>query len=75
MCTWYAAVGGLKVRDEVLAARLYTEQFGIWHRDDTARPAATSKFDVVEHIGKTTDVVVNGQTSADPHTTVASCRY
>jgi len=73
--TWYAAVGGLEVRDKVLTARLDTEQFGIRHRDDTARPAATSKFDVVEHIGKTPDVVVDGQTPSDPHTAIASCRY
>jgi len=74
-CTWDAAVGGLEVGDEVLATRLYTKQFGIRHRDGAARPAATTKFNMVEHVGKTSDVVVNGQTTTNPHTTVASRRY
>jgi len=73
--TWNAAVGCLEVRDKVLAARLNTEQFSIWHRDGATRPAATSQLHVVEHIGETSDVVVYGQTPADSHATIASRRH
>ena len=73
--TWNTAIGGLKVCDEVFATRLNAEQLSVWDGDDTGRPAAAALLHVVEHVGKTSDIVVDLKTAPHPHTTVASGRY
>ena len=75
MPTCDAAIGGLEVGDEVLATRLNAEQFSVWNGDDAAGPPVASKFDVVENVSETSDVVVDRQTAPDPHATVASGCY
>jgi len=69
-----AAVGRLEVGDEVLAARLDTEQLGVGYGDDAAGTSIAAQLHMVEYVGKTAHVVVDRQTSPDPHAAVARGR-
>jgi len=75
VCTCDTAVGRLEVGDEVLAARLNTEQLGVGHGDDAAGASVTAQLNVVEHVSETADIVVDRQTATDTHATVASSSH
>ena len=63
-------VAGIHVGNEVLAARVYFEQLRRRDRYQTALPGGTAGGEMVEDVGRTSDVVVVRYAATDPHPTV-----
>jgi len=68
-------VGGLHVRNEVLATRLQREQLGVRDADRARLSARAAPVDVIGDVSRAANSVAHRQTATNPHSPVARRRH